>query len=203
MVLKRALLNGWLAMVALGIGTADATTLLTRDWPVARECGGCLRLQFRRLELLLPSTEVSKVFTTGSGGPALDLVPASGDLRDSVSIFDRTQGRLRDLFKRTDFLDAHGIRTPRDYWDALGKEPAADDKYLAMARKAERIDRAHRYTRLSRGVLTAYIVDAAEPEDRRIYFVIDGDETYYMLVGPMSASFVEAVLSNARAVEMP
>ena len=56
---------------------------------------------------------------------------------------------------------------------------------------------------MSSGALTAYVVQAAEPRDQRIYFVIDGDETYYMLVGPMTPALVHAILANARAVDMP
>ncbi|MEJ8857848.1 hypothetical protein WKW79_24980 [Variovorax robiniae] len=192
-----------LLAAALGSGPVSAATLQVADWPAERDCTNCIRLQFRRLDLQLPHAEVGKIFTTGTGSLAVELVPPSGDLKQSTSIFDRTQAQLRDLFKKSEFLQAHSIKTPRDYWDTLGTEPASGDKRLALVRKAERIDSARSYTRLSKGRLTAYVVRAAEPDDQRIYFVIDGDETYYMLVGPMSQALVDAVLANARVAEMP
>lgn len=187
----------------IGYGVVSAATMQHGDWPATNECQSCIALQFRRLELQLPRTEVGKIFSTGTGSLAIELVPPAGDLKQSTSLFDRTQTHLRDLFKKSGFLQAHNIKTPRDYWDTLGKEPAADDKLLRLVRKAERIDSASSYTRLSKGPLTAYVVEAAEPRDQRIYFVIDDDETYYMLVGPMTPALVNAILANARAVEMP
>ncbi len=195
--------GAWLLAAALGTGAVGAATLQLGEWPEAHECQSCIPLQFRRLELQLPQTEVGKIFSTGTGSLAIELVPPTGDLKQSTAIFDRTQTHLRDLFRKSGFLQAHSIKTPRDYWDTLGKEPAADDKLLRAVRKAERIDSASSYTRMSKGALTAYVIQAAEPRDQRIYFVIDGDETYYMLVGPMTPALVHAILANARAVEMP
>jgi hypothetical protein len=136
----------------------NAATLQTSRWPEERDCVNCIRVQTRRLELQLPQTEVSKIFTTGTGGLAVDLVPPSGDLRESISIFDRTQGHLRDLFSKSGFLADHGIKTPRDYWDALGAEPAPGDKNLGSVRQVELIDTASSYTRLTKGPLTTYVI---------------------------------------------
>jgi hypothetical protein len=82
--------------------------------------------------------------------------------------------------------------------DAVGTSPTADDTALELARRVERIDRAKRYIKNSRGDLSVYFVDAAEAQDRRLYFAIDGDPALYVLAGPFPDAFADALLSNLR-----
>jgi hypothetical protein len=196
-----------LTKAALALGTllgsfaVEAATLQSGTWPAATDCDRCIHLQVRRLQLQLPTDSLDRILSLGSVAGGLSLVPPSGDASQITFILDRHMEDLRKLFSKSGFLDARSIKTPLEYFNALGQQPSSGDKILQIMREANGIDKALSFTRLEKKPLTAFVLDSTEPVNRRIWFVLDDSEEYFEFNGPMSSALVNAILSKAQAVD--
>ena len=197
----RALL--WVVVIAFASPcVAGDVVLQTVPWPAARECTNCIPLQFGRLEMQLPRSEVSRILVIGRGDAVVSLVPSEGGIARSSSLHLVEQRTVLGRYAKTDLLQRYGVSTARDLYDLLGR-PAAGDRMLKIAKDAELLESAVAYTLASKGALHAYRIECTEPELNRTYFVIDGDEGLYMLAGPVTQELHTAILSGLRVVEAP
>lgn len=198
-------LKAWIVSASLVFAIpcmAEEILLQSASWPAARECATCIPLQFGRLEMQLPRSEVSKILVIGRGDAVVDLVPGTGDIVNSPSLHLLEQSKVLGRYAKTNLLSRYGVTTARDLYEMLGR-PAAGDQMLKIAKAAEMTSSAVAYTKASQGALHVYRIECTEPTMHRMYFVIDGDEGLYMLAGPVSQELYTAILANLRVVKIP
>ena len=181
---------------------AGEVLLQPAPWPAVRECTNCIPLQFGRLEMQLPRSEVSKILVIGRGDSVVNFVPATGNVMDGASLHLVEQERVLGRYAKKDLLPRYGVTTAREFYELVGK-PSAGDRMLGVAKRVEMTVSAIAYTRASKGDLHVYRIKCAEPQMDRVHFVIDGDEGLYMLAGPVSQELYEAILANLRVVKAP
>ena len=111
--------------------------------------------------------------------------------------------KLIGLYKKSGLLQGLDIKTNEQLFDTLGKLPGKN-KSLKTLRHLENIDTAKRYTKTSKDSIHVYWIRSPLPKGaQRIYFVIDGEESVYLLAGDVTQNFYEAVLSSLRIVDIP
>lgn len=182
---------------------ASGATVQPGIWPVSQPCSACVGVQIWQLALELPRTEVGKIFSFGVDGMGIGLVPPGGDISKAAFVSRRSFQYIQEMFKSRDLLENNAIRTAADYWRVLGQEPAAGNLKLQALRQIEGITTARHYLHYERGAVSAYLVDAAEPSDWRLYLLLEGDPSYYMFTGPMSEALLNAVLTRAQRAPVP
>lgn len=176
----------------------SATTLTVRDWPEARPCAHCVLMQFGTLELRMPAALVGRVYVAPNGPPGMHLLP-SPDPRRALLLF---------AVSRAEMIGKYGVDstsvTAREFFDSL-----VNVEGYAVARKAEGVEKAVRYTRTTRGAsadapgVAAYLIEARAGETQTLHIAIDGDDLIYTLAGDISAPVYSAVLSRLRIVPEP
>lgn len=169
-----------------------ADRLEQRSWPRPTPCPSCMSVQFGELELRLPDTSIDRVFAF-PGATGLHLLlrgdPPGRSLILLGSPRQEVIGRYPELPCST---------TGQQFLDMLGR---ADGH--ALARKAEGVERAIRYTKASKGKLHAYWIEAAEDETQTVQIVVEGSDTVYTLAGELTPALYESVLSNLRIAPIP
>lgn len=192
-----------LALSVMPCFGAVAVTVQPGNWPAPQPCSNCVSLQIWQLSLELPQAEVGKIFSFGVDGMGIGLVPPGGDILKAAFVSRKSFQSVQEMFKSRDLLETNGIHHAADYWRVLGQEPAAGNTKMKALRQIEGITTARHYLHYQRGAVSAYLIDAAEPSDWRLYVLLEGDASYYMFTGPMSEALVNAVLAHARPVPVP
>ncbi len=179
-----------------------SVALEKQPWPEMKQCEVCVPIQFGRLDMLLPLGGIGKILVINSESSALHIIPKTGDPTKSVLFLTPEPKDLLKRYQKAGLLQGLGINNNERLFDALGN-PAAPNATLSIIRNIHHIDEASRYTKTSKGALHVYWIQSSAPGSDYVYFVIDGDETIYLLAGDVTRIFYEAVLSNLRVVDMP
>jgi hypothetical protein len=204
MGLKRLLLlSGWLALAASPCW-ADGPTLAVEPWPdTTAECKPCVPLQFGKLEMNVPLSEIGKILVIGSGANALHILPASGRPKESVLFLTVPPKRFLEHYERKGLLRNLRIKTNEQFLDALGVATGAN-KNIETLRKIEEVATASRYTKTSKGPIHVYWIESPlAGGSQKVYFVIDGEADIYMLAGDVTREFFVAVLANLKVSDVP
>ena len=177
--------------------------LKTQPWPTPRSCELCIPIQFGKLEMHLPPSEIGKILVLGSGDSILHFFPKKDNSLESVHFLTISPDRLIGTYNRSGFLKELGITTNEQLFDTLGRLPG-EKKSLAMMRRVEHIDTAESYFKTSRDSIHVYWIKSSLPGgSQRIYFVINGEEIVYLLAGNVTKELYEAILSNLHIVNVP
>lgn len=174
----------------------DGPRLETRAWPRALRCAPCVALQFGPLDMRLPLARIGKIVVLGSESSALHLLPKNNDARDGVLFLSIGRAEMVGRYQAAGLLPASESLENQAFFDRLGEPVAAGEPFSTM-RRIEHLDRARRYLKASRGGLHAYWIEAG-PGDSRVYFVVDGEEAVYALVGAVTPDVYRSVLANMR-----
>lgn len=172
------------------------------QWPDKVNCDICVTVQFGKLEMLLPLSEVGKLLVINSDSSALHVLPKTGNSREGALFLSVKPERLMKTYRDSGLLRGLGIKTNEQLFDAMGKLPAGN-KSISTIRRIEHIDQADRYLKTSKESLHVYWIKSFPPNSQGVYFVIDGQETVYLLAGNVTQRLYEAVLSNIRVVNVP
>jgi hypothetical protein len=178
-------------------------TLEIQPWPAPKECKTCVPLQFGRLEMHLPLQELERILIIEGGGAILHVMPKTNSPKVGFQFLRLKPDKLIGSYKKSGLLQGLDIKTNEELFDTLGMLPGKN-KSLKMLRHIENIDTAEQYTKTSKNSVHVYWIRSPLPKgSQRIYFVIDGEETVYLLAGDVTQKFYEAVLSNLRIVDIP
>jgi hypothetical protein len=188
---------------------AEGPQLEQAPWPQPpNACEACVTMQYGRLEIQLPLAIVGRILVLGgTSSSGMHILPPDYKVPEralSVIFFTQRESTF-EAYKRHGFFRQHGVKTNRDFFDALGKSPDKS-KSLTIMRKAHLIDRAKRYSKASKGALSAYWVQMDPPQPSNsdnVYFVIDGEKDVYVLSGHITRALYEAVLSRMSVVDVP
>lgn len=182
----------------------DSNVMLEmQPWPVVKKCEVCVPVQFGKLEMRLPLSKINKILVVGSGDSVLHIIPKTNGPKQSVLFMSVGPGKLINTYKKAGLLQGLGVNTPEQLFDILGELPEKN-KSIATMRRIEGIDISKRYTKTSKDNVHVYWIQSAlGGGSQRIYFVIDGEETVYLLAGDVTIELYEAILSNIRVVEIP
>jgi hypothetical protein len=204
MGLKRLLwLSGWLLLSA-PLCWADGPTLVVETWPGAtNECKLCVPIQFGKLDMNVPLSEIGKILVIGSDANALHILSASGGPKESVLFLTVPPRRFLKHYESIGLLKNLGIKTNEQLLDAMGVATGTDKK-LETLRKIEEVNTANRYIKTSKGSVHVYWIQSPLPGgSQKVYFVIDGEDDMYMLAGNVTREFFEAVLTNLKISDVP
>lgn len=183
--------------------SGEGASLETRPWPTAKNCETCIPIQFGKLEMSLPLSEIGRILVVGSGDSVLHILPKSNITEDGVLFLTMSPERLMGAYKNSGLLKKLGIATTEQFFDALGKLPG-NNKSLAIMRRIEHIDVADSYIKTSKGSVHVYWIKSSfSGRPQRVYFVIDGEETVYLLAGNVTPEFYAETLANLRVVNVP
>lgn len=181
----------------------NGVTLENQPWPVSEKCQTCVPVQFGQLKMHLPLSEIERILVTGSGSPILHIIPKTSSPKEGLHFISVSPDKMIGLYKKSGLLDGMKVKTNEQLFDLLGKLPEKN-KSLATMRRLKDIDTARRYIKTSKGSVHAYWIQSPLPKgSQRVYFVIDGQETVYLLAGDVTQKFYEAILSNLRIVDIP
>jgi hypothetical protein len=151
----------------------------------------------------LPLQEIERILVIGGGDSVLHILPKTNTPKKSVLFMSVGPDKLIESYKKSGLLQGLGVKTNEQFFDIIGKLPGKN-KSIAAIRRVEHIDTAKRYIKTSRDSVHVYWIHSPLPKgSQRIYFVIDGEETVYLLAGDVTQKFYEAVLSNLRIVDIP
>ncbi|QBI04617.1 hypothetical protein [Pseudoduganella albidiflava] len=180
------------ALLTCHLSASGANRLESRPWPRPAPCPGCMTLQFGELELRLPDTSIDRVFAfPGATGLHL-LLRGALPGRSLILLGSPRQeviGRYPELPCST---------TGQQFLDMLGRPNGH-----SLARQAEGVERAIRYTKASKGRLHAYWIEAAEAETQTVQIVVEGGDTVYTLAGELTPELYDLVLANLRIAPIP
>ncbi len=176
---------------------ANKVTLVEVSWPDPETCDECLTLQFGVLEMRLPFSMVGKMTIIDVGFSTVSITPPSEPDKNSISFLIQEPDKLTKLFKKLGFFDEHNIKDNRDFFDLIGTPPDRS-KSLSSMRKAMGIDKAIRYTKMSKGPFNVYRIQANYPTEQKVYIVIDGYEEVYLFAGAVTNRFYHKILSNLK-----
>lgn len=181
----------------------NSVTLERQAWPAARQCDGCVPVQFGKLDMRLPLTEIGKILVINSQASALSILPRSGAAKELVMFLSVEPDMLLKRYEELGLLRGLGVTTNEQLFDAIGKLPGENES-LAILRKINGIAVASRYIKMSKGPVHVYWIQSPLPGNSQdVYFVIDGEETVYQLAGNVYEQFLDAVLSNLQITEAP
>lgn len=180
----------------------NRVTLEKQRWPDAMECEACVAVQFGKLEMRLPFAEIGKILVHGSDDSALHILPKTNDPREGVLFLAVKPESLMEKYRQLGFLRGQGITTNEQLFDALGQPPTGKAPFSQM-RRIEHIDKADRYLKASKESLHVYWIQSFSSNSQYVYFVLDSQETVYLLTGNVTQEFYEAVLSNLRVADVP
>jgi len=182
---------------------ADEVTLEMRPWPAPRNCDACIPIQFGKLEMRLPISEIGKILVAGSGDSILHILPNAENAREGLLFMTVTPDRLMNVYRSSGLLKNTGISTNEQLFDAMGKPPGTN-KSLAAMRRIEHLDTAQEYLKASKEGVHVYWIKSSIPGgSQRVYFVLEGERQVYMLAGNITSVFYEATLSNLHIVDVP
>ena len=173
-----------------------------QQWPDVKHCEVCVQVQFGELEMHLPLSEIGKILVINSDSSALHILPKTNDPLTGVLFLTIEPEMLIKMYRKAGLLRGQNITTNEQFFDALGKPPAGKTS-ISKVRRIEHIDIADRYTKSSKGSLHVYWIQSSHSNSHRVYFVIDGQETVYLLAGSVTPRLYEAVLSNIRVAKVP
>jgi hypothetical protein len=181
----------------------SVVTLEIQPWPVSKKCEICVPVQFGKLEMHLPLSEIERILVIGRGDSIMHIIPKMNSPKVGFHFISVSPDKLIGLYKKSGLLQGLDVKTNEQLFDILGKLPGKN-KSLATMRRLKDIDTAKRYIKTSKDSVHVYWIQSPLPEgSQRIYFVIDGEETVYLLAGDVTQKFYEAVLSNLRIVDIP
>ena len=172
------------------------------QWPDKMKCDVCVAVQFGKLEMLLPLSEVGKLLVINSDSSALHVLPKTNNPQEGALFLSVGPEKLMKRYRDSGLLQGLGIKTNEQLFDALGKTPAGN-KSISTIRRIEHIDKADRYLKTSKESLHVYWIKSSPPNSQGVYFVIDGHETVYLLAGNVTQRLYDAVLSNILVVNVP
>ena len=172
------------------------------QWPDKMKCDVCVAVQFGKLEMLLPLSEVGKLLVINSDSSALHVLPKTNNPQEGALFLSVGPEKLMKRYRDSGLLRGLGIKTNEQLFDALGKTPTGN-KSISTIRRIEHIDKADRYLKTSKESLHVYWIKSSPPNSQGVYFVIDGQETVYLLAGNVTQRLYDAVLSNIRVVNVP
>lgn len=204
MGLKRLLLlSAWLVL-ASSVCRADGPALVVNPWPdTTTECKPCVPIQFGKLDMNIPLSEIGKILVIGSGANALHILSASGHAKESVLFLTVPPKRFLKHYESIGLLKNRRLKTNEQFLDALGAATGAD-KNVETLRKIEEITTASGYTKTSKGPVHVYWIQSPLPGgSQKVYFVIDGEDDVYMLAGDVTPKFFDAVLANLKISDVP
>ncbi|WP_077032999.1 hypothetical protein [Pelomonas sp. KK5] len=173
------------------------TRLEPRPWPAERRCESCIPLRFGRLLMQLTPSEIAELLLTED-----EEAPAP-TVRQGLQFLMLSPGGLLRPYQRDGLLKPLGVHTNRQFLEAIGRPPRAGERALARARQGEGIDNCESYTRSSQGAISAFWIKSPSPGRQRIYFLVDGSPTVYLLAGEVTPAFLDALLSGLRIAELP
>ena len=182
----------------------DGPTLVVEPWPDAtKECTSCVPIQFGKLDMKIPLSEIGRILVIGSDAAALHIMSASGNPRESVLFLTVPPRRFLKHFKSIGLLKNLQITTNEQLLDAIGVATGTD-KNIEKLRKILEVTDACRYTKTSKGPVHAYWIQSPLPGGSQVvYFVIDGENDMYMLAGDLTREFFEATLANLKISDIP
>lgn len=160
-------------------------------------------IQFGKLDMNIPLSEIGKILVIGSDANALHILSASGHPKESVLFLTVPPRRFLKHYESTGLLKNRRIKTNEQLLDAMGVATGTD-KNVETLRKIEELTTASRYTKTSKGSAHVYWIQSPLPGgSQKVYFVIDGEEDMYMLAGDVTRKFFEAVLANLKISDVP
>jgi len=186
------------------VSPSFAASLQKEEWSAEKACPACFHLRVRDLDLQLPIAQVHGVFSNGFGPSAVAIVPPSGEVLKCTFIFGRAWEDLAARLKKRNplILEQHGIHNLKDFFVALGNDSTPPDKFMATLRKAYDLDTATRYRVMERNGLTAFIVNNPDPDNQRIFFLVEGSNLFYEVTGNLSEEMINVILANAKVNEV-
>lgn len=204
MGLKRLLLLSSWFVLASSSCSADGPTLTVEPWPTATtECKPCVPIQFAKLDMDIPLSEIGKILVIGGGANALHILSASGRPKESVLFLTVPPRRFLKHYESIGLLKNLGIKTNEQFLDAIGVATSAN-KNVETLRKIEEVTTASRYTKTSRGPVHVYWIQSPLPGgSQKVYFVIDGEDDVYMLAGDVTREFFDSMLANLKISNVP
>lgn len=180
----------------------NGVSLVEKPWPDIGSCQDCICVQFGRLEMRIPLSVAGKVLVTDHGDSVLHIFQEN-DGKKAVHFLSVSRDRLMGMYESAGLLKGLDIGSNEDLFDALGRLSAGNEALAAM-RRIESIDVADGYIKASKGAIHSYwIKSSLSGGAQRIYFVMDDDDTVYMLAGDVSKELYEAVLANMRIADIP
>lgn len=197
--------NGFCAFVVtlatMCHSSVQAAKLELVSWPLQRTFGPMMPLQFGVLRFDLPIAQVRNVLVLNSEMGGMHIFSAGEEANSSVLLGSRSYERFMGRFAERGFLkDPHA--SGQKFFDSLASAEDTDPgtKYL---RQILHIGAATRLLKATRGELHAYAVQSTAPNFDTIYLVVDGDETIYEVMGPVSPHMFDLLLSNMRVAPIP
>ncbi|XVJ71566.1 MAG: hypothetical protein HEQ39_19665 [Rhizobacter sp.] len=172
-----------------------------RPWPEHQQCSGCASIQYGNLLFQVNQSLVSKLFIPPGGNSSLVLL--SDEVPPailSIQIVDNK--RLNDRYKKIGIINRHKIKTPRQFYELIGKDPGSDSGLL-LARKAESISDAVSYQKFSRQDISIFKIKAKIEALDLFYVTVDGQDYHYIFSGQISNRLFESLLSNMVTAKMP
>lgn len=197
----KLVLNCLLVLAFTSVSLVQGADLEKRQWPKQTQCKTCVPLQFGRLSMRLPLDRLHKILVINSEDSALHILLAASPAKKSVvflaSSFDSWLSR-----EPADATSAPERLSMEQLFDAIGSGSARGR--IAAIRRNAGIESASRYIKRSKGGIHAYWVQSALPlGSQTVYLVIDGDATLYSLNGDITQRFLDTVLANLQAVDVP
>ncbi len=173
-----------------------------RPWPQKSECAVCVPIQFGKLEMCLPLSEISKIFMHERGFNMVHILLPSVKQKKSIDILAKKPEQLIDRYKKAGLLDEYDVKTNEQFFDLLGRRQS-NGKSLLKMRHIEGLNSATRYTKMTKDLLHVYWIESQPPNSQYVYVVIDGEETVYLFAGDITEKFYNSLLSNMRITSVP
>lgn len=173
------------------------------SWPTVASCNECVPIQFGLLSMRVPLARLGRIFVQeGELSGAVHFFGPDNEAKNSVMLGAVPRVRLLGSYETAGLVRKGEFAGPEVFFDQLGTQSAAPGAFAAL-RRIEKLDRAKRYTKATRGPLHAYAMQAEPPNAEQVYIVIDGEQTVYRMIGRITPEFYEAILSNMQVVPVP
>lgn len=183
--------------------TAEGVSLEEVPWPEVAQCAPCVNVQFGKLQLHFSPHEIENLLVVNSEASPLHVFYLSPDKTTvSATFLSQRQERFASYVQRG-FFSQYGIKSNRDFFEAIGRVPDTNDSALALMRKVEGLGKAVKYLGASKGSLHVYWIQSPAGETQHVYFAIDGQDELYQLSGSISETFFQTVLGRLEIKEIP
>jgi len=188
-------LSAFLIFALLTFDVHGSENILKKDWPTISKCYTCIQVQYRSLGFDIERSDVKKITLLDLTSPVLDLQLNSDKTKKGIAIVNLTPANLTEDFKSSGYFTELGIKTNRDFFEALGKDYPERHPGQIM-RKVMEVDTAGDYIHYEKDGLDAFWIKSRNPSSQNVYLLIEGQTDVTLIGGAISPQILSQILST-------
>ena len=188
-------LSAFLVLSLPAICVYGSENISEQDWPTISKCNKCILVQYRNLGFEITNDDIKEISLLDLTSPILDIQLNSDKTSKGIALINLTPSRLTDDFKNMGYFTRLGIKSNRDFFEALGRSYPEKHPGQIM-RKVMEVDIAKEYIHYEKDKLNAFWIKSQNPSSQNVYLVVEGQKDVTLIGGAISPQLLNQILST-------